>query len=217
MWYLYLDESGDLGFDFVNKQPSNFFTVTILVVKGIENNRALINAVKKTIKRKLYPHGKQRNLVAELKGYSTMMTVKEYFYQRVAKIPFDLFSVSLNKRQTFDELPEEKHRIYNYISRQVLDAIPLEKAQTRIKLIIDKSKSKPQIQEFNSSVINQLQGRLDPKIPVDILHRSSVEEYGIQAADIFSWGIYRRYEYDDSEWFNKFSNRVQYDKEYPIK
>jgi hypothetical protein len=99
----------------------------------------------------------------------------------------------------------------------VLDAIPLEKAQTRIKLIIDKSKSKPQIQEFNSSVINQLQGRLDPKIPVDILHRSSVEEYGIQAVDIFSWGIYRRYEYGDSEWFNKFSNKVNYDKEYPLK
>ena len=24
MWYLYLDESGDLGFDFVNKKPSRF-------------------------------------------------------------------------------------------------------------------------------------------------------------------------------------------------
>ncbi len=55
MWYLYLDESGDLGFDFVHKRPSNFFTVTILVVKGMENNRALANAVKKTIRRKLDP------------------------------------------------------------------------------------------------------------------------------------------------------------------
>ncbi len=34
MWYLYLDESGDLGFDFVNKKPSKFFTITILVIKG---------------------------------------------------------------------------------------------------------------------------------------------------------------------------------------
>lgn len=25
MWYLYLDESGDLGFDFVNSKPSKFF------------------------------------------------------------------------------------------------------------------------------------------------------------------------------------------------
>ena len=25
MWYLYLDESGDLGFDFVNKNHQNFY------------------------------------------------------------------------------------------------------------------------------------------------------------------------------------------------
>jgi len=51
--YLYLDESGYLEFDFFAKKPSKFFTVTILTINGIENNRRLINAVKKTIKRKL--------------------------------------------------------------------------------------------------------------------------------------------------------------------
>jgi hypothetical protein len=53
MWYLYLDESGDLGFDFVNKHPSKFFTVTILATKGQANNKAIIKAVKKTLARKL--------------------------------------------------------------------------------------------------------------------------------------------------------------------
>jgi len=36
MWYLYLDESGDLGFDFVHKKPLNFFTVTIPAVKEMQ-------------------------------------------------------------------------------------------------------------------------------------------------------------------------------------
>lgn len=53
MFYLYLDESGDLGFDFVNKKPSKFFTIAILVLNGIDRNRTLINAVKHTLKRKL--------------------------------------------------------------------------------------------------------------------------------------------------------------------
>jgi hypothetical protein len=215
MWYLYLDESGDLGFDFIHKKPSNFFTVAILVVKGVENNRALINAIRKTITRKLNPRGKRHRIVPEFKGHGTSIEIKKYFYRQVAKIPFDLFSVSLDKRQTGDELPEEAHRIYNYISRLVLDAIPLENAQPRIKLIIDKSKNVPQIREFNASVINQLLGRLDPKIPIDIHHRSSVEENGLQAVDIFSWGIFRKYEYGDSEWFDMFSHRVQHDKQYP--
>ncbi|MBU1291133.1 DUF3800 domain-containing protein, partial [bacterium] len=34
MYYLYLDESGDLGFDLVNKNSSKFFTVCILLIKS---------------------------------------------------------------------------------------------------------------------------------------------------------------------------------------
>ena len=41
MLYLFLDESGDLGFDFVQKKPSNYFVIAILTVKG-SNNRKLV-------------------------------------------------------------------------------------------------------------------------------------------------------------------------------
>ena len=53
MWHLYLDESGDLGFDFVNKKPSKFFTITILAVSSDERNKALISATKKVIRKKI--------------------------------------------------------------------------------------------------------------------------------------------------------------------
>lgn len=65
MLYLYLDESGDLGFDFVNKKPSKFFTITILAIRGSQNNRLLIKAVKKTLVRKL---NRKKSIVAELKS-----------------------------------------------------------------------------------------------------------------------------------------------------
>ncbi|MEK6700308.1 MAG: hypothetical protein AABZ10_14850 [Nitrospirota bacterium] len=38
MLYLYLDESGDLGFDFFAKKPSKYFTVTVLAVSGKAEN-----------------------------------------------------------------------------------------------------------------------------------------------------------------------------------
>ncbi len=72
MLYLYLDESGDLGFDFFAKKPSKYFTVTVLAVSGKENNRLLINAVKKTIKRRL------RRQDAELKGAKDSLALKKY-------------------------------------------------------------------------------------------------------------------------------------------
>lgn len=191
MWYLYLDESGDLGFDFVHKKPSNFFTVTILLVKGVKNNRALINGVEKTLRRKLNPRRKRRRIASELKGTSTSMEVKKYFNKQVADIPFELYCVTLNKRRASAKLALDKHRIYNYISGLTFEQVPIEEAQTHVDMIIDKSKSRLQMQEFNSFLINQLQGRIDPFIPLNIYHRTSDQEYGLQATDMFSWGVFR--------------------------
>jgi len=88
MWYLYLDESGDLGFDFVNKKPSKFFTVTILALGSIEANRKLVKAVKVVLRRKLNPKGKRKRLVFELKGTGTTLEVKKYFYKQAKEIKF---------------------------------------------------------------------------------------------------------------------------------
>lgn len=136
MWYLYLDESGDLGFDFFAKRPSNFFTVTILALREGNNNRALINAVKKTIRRKL-----PRRPSVELKGSHTSIQVKRYFYGLVRSVPFGLYSLTLNKRRVYENLAQRKDRVYNFVARQVLDHVPIEKASTRVLLVIDRSKS----------------------------------------------------------------------------
>lgn len=208
MLYLYLDESGDLGFDFFARKPSKFFTVTVLTVTGIENNRRLINAVKKTIKRKLPK--KQ----AELKGSKDSIGVKEYFYRQIATIPFDIYSITLNKRRVYDKLTKQKDRVYNFITRNVMDRIPVENASTRIEVIIDKSKSKNEIIEFNDYIIRHIKGRIDPRVPLDIYHRKSHENLGLQVVDTFSWGIFRKYEKKDTKWFNIFRDKVKYDSVY---
>ena len=77
MWYLYLDESGDLGFDFVNKKPSKFFTVTILALSCRDANRQLIKAAKITLRRKLNKAKHQKRIVYELKGTGTTIEVKK--------------------------------------------------------------------------------------------------------------------------------------------
>lgn len=104
----------------------------------------------------------------------------------------------------YGHLVKDKECVYNYVARLVMDNIPFEKADTRIYLIVDKSKSRPETEEFNSYIMRELKGRLDPKVPVDIYHYLSHENMGVQAADTFCWGIYRKYEKRDEEWFNVF-------------
>jgi len=211
MWYLYLDESGDLGFDFVNKKPSKFFTVTILALGGVEPNRELIKAVKVVLRRKLNPKSKRKRLVLELKGTGTTLEIKRYFYKQIKDIKFGLYSITLNKRRVYDRLVKEKSKVYNFVARQVLDHIPFEKNDNeRVELIIDKSKSKPEIEEFNSYIRNQLEGRLNPKTPLDMYHWKSHETPGLQAADMFCWGIFEKYERNRIEWFEIFEDKVKF-------
>ena len=209
MWFLYLDESGDLGFDFFTRRPSHFFTVCILAVQGVEHNRRILSAVKKTIRRKL-----SRGVRPELKGAHTSLAVKRHFYKQVAGVLFDIYAMTLNKRRVYDELARRKDRVYNFIARQVLDRIPVEDATTRVQLIIDRSKSKREIADFNGYIARQLQGRLDPRVPLDMYHHRSTENLGLQAADLFSWGTFRKHERNDTTWFDLFKPKVRHDGRY---
>ena len=211
MLYLYLDESGDLGFDFVNKRPSKFFTITILVTRGPDNNRLLIKAVKKTLARKL---NQKKITVEELKGAKTAFEIKKYLYTQVKGLKFAIYALTLNKRRVYERLTKDKERVYNYIARLVLDKIPFEKAREQVILILDKSKTQKQVWDFNQYVFRQLKGRLDPKVPLDIKHQDSRQYYGLQVVDLFSWGIFRRYEKKDSEWFNIFKEKVAFEEQY---
>ena len=215
MWYLYLDESGDLGFDFVNKRPSNFFTITIVVVQGIEENRKLMKAVRVTLRRKLNPRKHRKRFIQELKGSSTAMSIKRYFYTRISTVEFGIYSITLNKRRVYERLTHEKTRVYNFIARQVLDRIPFESNRgNRVEFILDKSKSKPEIVEFNTYIHNQLAGRLHPDTILDMYHWNSHETPGLQVADMFSWGIFQSYERKNKEWLDIFQKKISLNKPY---
>jgi len=209
MWYLYLDESGDLGFDFVNKKPSKFFTVAILAVRG-ENNRKLVKAAKITLRRKF----KSKKKVEELKGSKCPLVIKKYFYRQVKDIKFALYSITLNKIRVYERLRKDKERVYNFTTRHVLDQIPFDNANLRVKIIIDKSKTKKNIFEFNQYILRQIKSKFDPKVPLDIYHYDSKQNLGLQAVDLFCWGIFRKYEKDDKEWFNIFKDKIVYDQQY---
>ena len=156
MLYLYLDESGDLGFDFFSKKPSKFFTIAILAIRGVNNNRVLLKSVRKTIRRKLCKKSLQ-----ELKGSHSTIEVKRYFYNLVSSVPFDIYALTLNKKRVYNELTQKKDRVYNFIARNVLDRIPFDNTLKRIEFIIDKSKNRREIGEFNDYIVRQLKGRLD--------------------------------------------------------
>jgi hypothetical protein len=94
MWHLYMDESGDLGFDFEEKHPTQYLTISILATNQPGTVKAIDCAVKKTLRRKVN-RGKKRE--QELKGASTTIGVKRYFYEQIADCRFGIYAITLEK------------------------------------------------------------------------------------------------------------------------
>lgn len=210
MLYLYLDESGDLGFDFVNKKPSAHFTVCVLAVKGTENDRALAKAVRAVIRSR--PGLKNKDGSVELKGNLVPIETKKYFYKKARRVDYKVYSATLDKTGIYSGPPPEKERIYNYMARLALEDVDFKDAAVRVIMTVDKSKSRQGITEFNNYILNQIEARLDPLVPLDIFHLPSGESPGLQAADLFAWGIFRKYEAQDCGWYDIFRGRVVSDK-----
>ena len=210
MLFLYLDESGDLGFDFVNKRPSTHFVITVLSVRGHQANRQLLKGVKRTITRKLNPPGHRRKIVEELKGTGTTLQIKAYFYEQVKNVDFKIYAIILDKRRSLSYLVDNKARVYNYISRLLLENVSLEEEAISVDLVIDRSKHKPEILAFNDYIRSQLEARISPRVPFRISHYDSRENGGLQAADMFSYGVFEGYERKRWDWFELFKGKVAF-------
>jgi len=216
MSYLYLDESGNLGHQFQHSGVSRHFVITILGVPDESAKKAIEKAIERTMKNKVRGKSKlQRNLIIELKGAKTSFAIKNYFYSQVANIPFKLYAVILDKKRFVNHLQVSENRVYNFVAHLVIKEFPLEQAMTRLTLVLDRSKSKPEIRAFNQYLLNQVEARLPPQIPLDIFHDDSQHNKPIQAVDLFAWGIYRKYEEGDAQWYEVFRSKIVYEQVYP--
>jgi hypothetical protein len=212
--FVFLDESGDLGFDFTKGGTSRFFVITILVVENYEDRIRLFKAVERTIKNKVRKGKKNKTPEIELKGTRTSAAVKAYFFRQLDHVKFQIYSLVLNKARVYEALQENQAKLYNYIARLLIQKCPFQKAKNKIILTLDKSKDQEGIKDFNRYLLLQLQSSIPASKPVEIFHVASHENKGVQAADLFSWGIFRKHERKDAEWYNQFRGRIRFEEVY---
>ena len=212
---IYLDESGDLGFDYKGKKPSEKFVIALLVCNSRLVARDFRKAVRRTIKNKLNPQ-KKKNQQQELKGTNTSIDVKQYFFRQCPKSGWAIYTVTLNKNRVYGHLQTAagKKKLYNFLARFLLQNVSLNNPGEAVTLVLDKSKSKDEISDFNNYVANQLDALLPLNVPLYIYHERSHENPVLQAIDMFCWGIFRKYEMNDCEWYREFAKMIAYESEY---
>lgn len=206
--FIYLDESGDLGFDWSKPRTSRYFTITLLVCDSMLVVRGFEAAVKRTLRQKLNPKSKRNRWVTELKGTNTTLEVKRYFYRHVPREGWGLYSVTIDKQRIAGQ-SIDKQRLYNVLVRFLAERLPLETVtQGQVNLIVDRCKNKAEIEDFDTYLLHHLQSRLPLQTRLYISHESSHNRTGLQAVDLFCWGIFRERVMAESNWFGEFAEAI---------
>ena len=204
MKYVFLDESGELGF---KDSSSKYFIIALLSCDEgeIYDLRRIMKKVRaKIIKKKMkkYP---------ELKGNNSTDKIREEVLKRFAKTQAEIFVIILEKSKVYEYLKNKKDKLYNYLSNLILNECSLE--ESHICLVVDKSKTNRSLREdFDNYIRNNLSQK-NNNCNLIIKHENSQKEGCLQVLDFISWSIFRNYEHKDSSFMNIIKDKIVIKKE----
>lgn len=204
MAYLFLDESGDLGFDFSKKKTSHVFVVTCLFT---EDKRPIEKIIKKT-------HSGLRKKYK--RKFGVLHCVKEKpitrmrLLRRLCEKDCAIMIIYLNKKKVYTRLRDEKAVLYNYVTNILLDRICTKKlisAKDHLHFIVSKRETNKFMNEnFKSYINSHIKNKRNIDISVNI--KMPAEEKSLQIADFVSWSVFQKYEYGDNSYYQLIKNKI---------
>lgn len=202
--YIFLDESGDLGFDFQKKRTSKFFVITFLFTA---NKRSIEKVVSKT-HRELKKKHKTKGGV--LHAFREKSTTRTRLLRRLSAKDCTVMTIYLNKKRVYTNLQNEKPVLYNYVTNILLDRIFSKKLISKDKKITLVASRKETNKFLNENFKKYLSSKIkdDHKIDLNITIKTPYEEKCLQAVDFVSWSIFRKQEYADTTYYNLIKDKI---------
>ncbi len=204
MSFIFLDESGDLGFDFKKKKTSKFFVITFLFV---ENNRPIEKIVRKTHSELQKKYKKRRGVLHAVKEKPL---TRRRLLKRLNEKDCSIMTIYLNKIKVFTKLQNEKQVLYNYVVNILLDRVLSKKilnSGEKIKLIASRRETNKFLNKNFKNYINQ-QVKNQHKKNIGIEISTPFQEKSLQAIDFACWAIFRKYEYGDESYYNLIKSKI---------
>jgi hypothetical protein len=202
--YIYLDESGDLGFDLKKKGTSKHFIITVLLTREPKKIANCIRHLKEDALAKKYKK------MPEIKFNNSNETFRNRVIKKLTEQEIFVLIFSLHKAKVIAKLHDKKDKVYNYVTGLLFDKI-LNATNPGEELImtVDKVKvGKIQIEDFNFYLGLKLflAGQADRKLK--IIHVDSQKDRCIQAVDFISGSIFRKYEFGDLNLYNQIKGKI---------
>ncbi len=201
--YIYLDESGDLGF---GQGGTKYFTIAFV---AMENPVPFRRCVKKVKVKYHIPRE------VELKGYTTRELIKKDLLNRFAELDIEAHAITVRKKNVEPKLRKDTNILYNYmVGLSLVERILEEAANARVLVNIDRRIiSITSGFKFNEYLRYKIwYERKRPDINLKIKHLDSHEDYAIQGIDIICNSIFRKYNSNNYKLFNIIQGKVKSDR-----
>ena len=178
MAYLYLDESGDLGF---GDGGSKYFIISCVKLDDEKSRNQIRRIPKKIRQRKL---SKKHQKSPELKFTNSSKLIREQFLNRAAKLDIEIYSLVIQKEFTQNKLRDNLPVLYNYLLKILLEK-PLNRLgkDGLLNICLDKCMSKSQCENFESYIKTEFLSIFKEIPQVKIVHESSQNNSCLQVID----------------------------------
>jgi len=198
MAYIFLDESGDLGFDFSKKKTTRFFIITILFTQSKRPIEKCVRLVHRSLREKY------RRIHSVLHAVEEEPITRQRMLKKLADKDCALMTIYLNKKRVYTKLQNEKAILYNYVANILLDRIMTKKLisiKEPICLVASRRETNKFLNENFRSYLKS-QTRNIHKLDLHIEIKTPAEEKSLQAVDFVSWAVFRKFEYGDDTYYN---------------
>ena len=108
MAYIFMDESGDLGFNFKKKKTSKYFVIAFLFIK---NKKPIERIIKKLFAN--FSKMEVRNRGGVIHAFKEKPTTRQKLLTSLNEKDISIISIYLNKSKVYTKLQDEKHVLYN--------------------------------------------------------------------------------------------------------
>lgn len=203
MAYIFMDESGDLGFDFNKKGTTSYFLITFLFSTNKRSIEKCVRKVHLSLRKKY-------KKVGELHAYKDEPVTKRRLLALLAEKDCAIMTILLNKKKVYTQLQNEKPVLYNFVTNILLDRIFTKRLLPdgeRIEIIASRKETNRFLnQNFKTYLRSQL--AKNHKVNVTVTIKRPAEEKALQAVDFVSWAIFRKYEYKDGSYCDLIKGRI---------
>ncbi|HBU69500.1 MAG TPA: hypothetical protein DEE98_03850 [Elusimicrobia bacterium] len=208
MSYIFLDESGDLGFDFDKVKTSHYFVVSCLFVN---DKRPVEKIVKKVFS--ILSNKEIRHHSGVLHCVKEHPKTRERLLSLLAQKDVSIISIYLDKKKVYTRFHNEKHVFYNYVVNILLDRIYTKKLipLDNITLIASKRETNKFLNEnFKEYLNKQINSNHQRMISIEI--RTPSQEKCLQIVDFVCWAVFRKIEKKDDSYYKIISDKVREEK-----